>query len=191
MIFWTDKDPLVYGIQAVKHNDYMCMPFTVYLYVLQLEFHLTREKCSDPNYLFFFFFQFRNRIHTWMYKVRRKLCTVSGNTAVFFRLCTGNFWHKPEPGFPQVCFWHKPEPGFPHVCFWHKPEPGFPHVCFWCKAEPGFPHLCFWHKAEPGFPHVCFWHKPEPGFPHVCFWHKPEPGFPASYTVVYIYICLQ
>jgi hypothetical protein len=23
-----------------------------------------------------------------MYKVRRKLCTVSGNTAVFFRLCT-------------------------------------------------------------------------------------------------------
>jgi hypothetical protein len=34
-------------------------------------------------FLFFFFFQVINRIHTWMYKVLRKLCPVSGNTAAF------------------------------------------------------------------------------------------------------------
>ena len=53
MIFCRDKDPLVYGIQAVmRHSDYMCMSFTVYLYVLQLEIHLSREQGRDPNYLF-------------------------------------------------------------------------------------------------------------------------------------------
>jgi hypothetical protein len=89
------------GVVSIHRCDkWFIFIYSRYKYQQGLQLAISEKKMTDWLFLIYFsqtvpystnfsFFKFRNRIHTWMYKVPRKLCTVSGNTAVFFRLFTG------------------------------------------------------------------------------------------------------
>jgi hypothetical protein len=47
--------------------------------------HPEARSTRKKDRLLFFFFQFRNRIHTWMYKVPRKLCAVTFQNVISVR----------------------------------------------------------------------------------------------------------